>query len=90
MKLKGALQDLFSEHELNLLVRGFDVVGDMAITIIPPELEHREAAIGEAILSANKNIRVVAKRDGVYSGEYRTIPLTIIAGENRKETLHKE
>ena len=90
MKLKAALQDIFSEHELNLLVRGFDVVGDIAITIIPPELEHQETAIGEAILSANKNIKVVAKRDGVYSGEYRTIPLTIIAGENRKETVHKE
>lgn len=90
MKLKTALQDIFSEKELNLLVRGYDVVGDIAITIIPPELEHHETTIGEAILSINKNIKVVAKRDGVYSGEYRTIPLTIIAGERRKETIHKE
>jgi tRNA (guanine37-N1)-methyltransferase len=90
MKLKAALQDIFSEDELNLLVRGYDVVGDIAITIIPPELEYRQTVIGEAILASNKNIRVVAKRVGVYSGEYRTIPLTIIAGEDRKDTLHKD
>ena len=90
MKLKAALQDIFTEDELNLLVRGYDVVGDIAITIIPPELEYRQAVIGEAILACNKNIRVVAIRDGIYSGEFRTIPLTIIAGENRKDTVHKE
>jgi tRNA (guanine37-N1)-methyltransferase len=90
MKLKTVLQDIFSQEELNLLVRGYDVVGDIAITIIPPELEHHASVIGKAILSINKNIKVVAKRDGVYSGEYRTIPLTIIAGEERKETMHKE
>ena len=72
------------------MVRAYDVVGDIAITIIPPELETKEGIIGEAILAQQKNIRVVAKRNGIYSGEFRTIPLKIIAGEDRKETIHKE
>jgi len=90
MKLKQALKDKLLPDELDQLVRGYDVVGDIAITIIPPELHHHERLIGETILAINKNVRVVAKRDGLYDGEYRTIPLLIIAGENRKETMHKE
>jgi tRNA (guanine37-N1)-methyltransferase len=90
MKLKEALKNVLSERELRLLVRAYDVVGDIAITIIPPELEAKEGLIGAAILTQQKNIKVVAKRNGIYSGEFRTIPLKIIAGENRKETEHKE
>ena len=90
MRLKDLLKDKLSSAELSRLVQGYDLVGDMAITIIPPELSHRELFIGEAILATNKRIKVVAKRDGVYQGEHRTIPLTIIAGEKRKETVHSE
>ena len=90
MKLKDLLKDKLSSTELNRLVQGYDLVGDMAITIIPPELSHRQELIGEKILDTNKRINVVAKRDGFYQGEYRTVPLTIIAGEQRKETLHSE
>ena len=90
MKLKDALKNEFTEQELNLLVRGYDVVGDIAITIIPPELEAKESIIGNTILRLQKNVKVVAKRHGNYGGELRTIPLVIIAGENRKETEYKE
>ncbi len=90
MKLKDALKNELTEKELDLLVRAFDVVGDIAITIIPPELEAKESIIGNTILRLHKNIKVVAKRHGNYGGELRTIPLTIIAGENRKETEYKE
>lgn len=90
MNLKNLLDGLLSENELALLVKSFDVVGDIAITIIPPELSSREAVIGQAILASNKRIKVVAKRDGNYQGKYRTIALRIIAGENRLKTEHRE
>lgn len=90
MNLKSALKGTLSRDQLPLLVRGFDVVGDIAITIIPPELTPMEREIGKAILKSNKRLRVVAKRVGHYGGEFRTLPLQIIAGENRKETIHKE
>lgn len=88
--LKTYLRGKLGEEELQLLVRSYDVVGDIAIIIIPDELVHRQELIAESILANNRRIKVVAKRDGVYSGEFRTIPLTIIGGENRKETEHKE
>ncbi len=90
MKLKQALSGILNEDELNLLVGSYDMVGDIAITIIPPELETHQKVIGEAILSLNRRIKVVAKRAGVHQGEYRILPLTVIAGEDRKETEHKE
>lgn len=90
LDLKAYLHTILPEEELQHLVRSYDVVGDMAIIIIPDLLTHREELIGRAILANNKRIKVVARRDGNYSGEFRTIPLRIIAGENRKETVHRE
>lgn len=90
MKLKQQLKDFLSKEELAILVSGFDVVGDIGIIIVPDKLAHHETRIAEAVLGSNKNIRVVAKRDGVYGGEYRTIPLKILAGERRIETEVKE
>ncbi|SHO42611.1 class I SAM-dependent methyltransferase [Desulfopila aestuarii] len=90
VNLKEYLRDILPQEELDLVVRSYDVVGDMAVIIVPPELVHRERIIGEAILDNLKHIKVVAKRNGLYSGEFRTIPLEVIAGENRKETVHRE
>lgn len=90
MNLRQTLQVHFPEIAPDRLVGGFDRVGDIAVVIVPPELQSREREIGEIILALHKNIRVVAKRDGQYGGEYRTLPLAIIAGEQRLATLHRE
>ncbi len=90
MKLKEALASLLSENELQLLVRGYDVVGDIAIIIVPQGLEKREQVIAAAILANNPNIKVVAKRAAHYYGEFRTLPITIIGGEDRRETEVRE
>ena len=88
--LKTSLRGELTEDELKLLVRSYDMVGDIAVVIIPEELKHRQGVIAAAILANNRRINVVAKRAGVYGGEYRTIPLTVIGGEDRKETEHRE
>ncbi len=90
MNLKERLCSLLNEEEMRHLVTGYDVVGDIAITIVPPELHHRQYTIGSAILESNKNISTVARRDGIYQGDFRTIRLKVIGGENRVETTHKE
>jgi len=90
VNLKSYLQHVLPREELDLLIQSYDVIGDMAVIIVPPDLVHRQRIIGEAILENVKQVKVVAKRDGLYSGEFRTIPLEIIAGENRKETVHRE
>jgi tRNA (guanine37-N1)-methyltransferase len=90
MKLKEALQDILSPSELQALVGSFDVVGTVAIIIIPVQLEAKEGLIADAILATHRNIRTVAKRAGTYHGEFRTIDLAVIAGEDLGETVHRE
>ncbi len=88
--LKGALAGQLSPEELDRLVCSYDVVGDIAIIIVPDDLLAKKRRIGEAILALHRNIRVVARRAGHYGGEYRVMPLEIIGGEERRETLHRE
>lgn len=90
MGLKKILADSLSEKELGLLVRGYDLVGDIAVIIIPEELQPKQRLIAQAIFQINKRAKVVAKRAGNYGGEFRTIPIEVIAGEDRKVTIHRE
>ena len=86
MRLKQALRGVLTEEELQALVGSYDVVGDIAIIIVPEEIQEKEQLIARALLAGNPRIKVVAKRAGNYGGEFRTIPLTILAGEERKVT----
>lgn len=90
MRLKDALSQVLTEEEKQSFVGSYDVLGDIAIIIIPHHMQARENQIASAILAHNRRIKVVAKRAGTYGGEFRTIPLCIIAGENRKETMLRE
>ncbi len=90
MNLKRILKGILSQKELDLLVRGYDVVGDIAIIIIPADLSSKEKLIAAAVLQTNSRIKVVVKRLGNYGGEYRTLCYDVIGGEDRKETCHKE
>ena len=90
MQLRPILQACFPDIPPVRLPGGFDQVGDIAVVGIVPELEALEREIGKIILRLHKTIRVVAKRDGQYGGEYRTRPLRIIAGEERLTTIHRE
>lgn len=88
--LADALKDSLSSEELELVPRSFDTVGDIAIIEIDESLVNKEKIIGEALLNINKNLKVVAKKVGIHSGEFRTQKLKVIAGEKRKTTLYKE
>ena len=72
-----------------LLPSSFDIVGDVAMIKIPDELWDYRNAIGEALIKANRNIRVVFHDYGV-KGNFRIRDLEKIAGEGSSETIHKE
>ncbi|MBR9690495.1 class I SAM-dependent methyltransferase family protein [Candidatus Woesearchaeota archaeon] len=91
MKLKEMLKDELTKREIRLLPSSFDVVGDILIfTDFPKELEKKEKIIGEKVIENRKNINVVLKKTEKYANEFRTPVLSHIAGEKRKETIHKE
>lgn len=89
MNLKEALARKLTKNELGLLHRSFDVIGDIAIIDIPKELKRKEKVIANALLGFN-NLKTVLKKAGKVKGRLRTRKLVWIAGEKRRETIHKE
>jgi len=79
-----------SGEDLRKMVGSWDVVGDIAIVVIPEKLVMQERLIGEAILRSNRKLKVVARRKSTYGGEFRTTSLKILAGEHRTETETRE
>ena len=89
--LKYLLRDELSKKELSFVPSSFDVVGDILVfSEFPKELAKKEKLIGESILQNYRHIKTVLKKTRKYSGKYRTAKLKVIAGEKRKETVHKE
>lgn len=90
MDLRHILANKLSTKELLLLRTAYDVIGSIAIIEIPLELKKKEKIIGNAILQLRKEVKTVCKKVGIHKGKYRTQKLTVIAGENTKETVYKE
>ena len=88
--LKDALKGKLTAKQLSVLVRSFDSIGGIAIIEIPKELEKKQKLIAETLLNLHKNIKTVAKKEGIHKGVFRTQKLKIIAGERTKESEYKE
>jgi tRNA (guanine37-N1)-methyltransferase len=90
LNLQEQLSKFLSHEEMEKVVTSFDIIGDLVIAEIPEELVEKEKQIANAILQVHRSAKVVAKKTGAMSGEFRVRPLKVIAGENRTETLYKE
>lgn len=77
------------EKEAALLPRAFDVVGEIVLIRLPPELLHRKAIIGAALLEFVPGARLVGLDLGV-KGVERRRSLERLAGEGPWSTRHAE
>lgn len=84
------LEDKLPPHLLASLPHAMDFVGDITIIEIPPELNAYRGVIGEAVLKTHKNVRTVLAKAGAVSGTYRLREFSVVAGEPKTETVHKE
>ena len=75
---------------LDLAPRAFDIVGDIAIVELRPELWPYRRQVGSAIMALHKRVRLVLAKGGPVSGAFRLRPLTPIAGSGPTETAHRE
>jgi tRNA (guanine37-N1)-methyltransferase len=89
VSLKDSLGKKLTEKEMEFLGRSMDVIGSIAILEIPEELKSREKVIAEELLRIHKNIKTVLRK-GKHEGVFRTQKLAWLAGEDTKETIHKE
>ena len=93
--LKSRLSSVLTREELSHVKTSYDIMGDVAIIEIPDKLEHRELIIAKEIVHIHKHVRVVAKKVGAVSGDFRVRPLKIIlclrdAAQCNTETTLKE
>lgn len=88
--LREALAGKLSAREMDELVTSFDLLGDIAVVEIPDELCAKEKLIARALMAAHHNVKVVAKKTGGTSGEFRIRPVRVIAGEKRTHTIYRE
>jgi tRNA (guanine37-N1)-methyltransferase len=89
-KLKNLLKEKLSDEELDSLISSFDIVGDIAVLEIPPNLIKKEQLIANVIFQVHKNVKTVAKKTGATSGVFRIRPVEVIAGKNTTLTIHRE
>ncbi len=86
--LESVLAGRLSEDELKHL-RRYDVIGDIAIIQIPLELEHRVDDIVWGLRKVHPFLKVIARK-GFHEGAFRIRDYSIIWGEERLETVHRE
>lgn len=86
--LESVLAERLTPEELAHL-RRYDVVGDIAVTQIPPELEHRVDDIVWGLRKVHPFLKVIARK-GFHEGAFRIRDYSIIWGEHRLATVHKE
>lgn len=88
--LVEALHDKIPARLLPSLPHSFDIIGDIAIVELRPELTEFSSAIGEGVMQINPHLRLVLRKSGEVSGIFRTRKLVVIAGVGSTETVHKE
>ena len=71
------------------LPRSFDVIGDVVLIRLPPELDALAPSVGDALLRFVPHARIVGRDQGVHGPE-RVRSLTRIAGHGDWRTVHHE
>jgi tRNA (guanine37-N1)-methyltransferase len=89
MNLKEHLKGVIPAEKLNLLSNHFQVIGDIAIVSIPPELRGCKKEIASAITSRHRSIRTVLNKTSKLEGSKRVAGFEVLAGEGTV-TMHRE
>ena len=93
VKKKGVEEEFskfLSEEEMKIMPKSQEIVGDIMILEIPETLIKKEKEIAEIYLKFNKNIKTIVKKSAIHSGQFRTRKVEVLAGENKKDTVHLE
>ncbi len=87
---KDYLKGKIPQSNIESINRSFEIVGDIVIIELSDENQIYEKEIGNAFLEFNSNIKVVLKKSGIHSGEFRVQKMDFVCGEKRKETIYTE
>ncbi len=88
--LEKVLCGVVGDEMLKHVPSSFDLVGNIAIIKVPPELENYKFKIGEAISRLYKSVKTVLNVSKPTEGSYRLRKYEVIWGEETTQTIHKE
>ena len=89
-RLRETLSTVLSPKDLRTIYSSFDVVGDIAIFRLPRAASANAQTIAKAIMSVHRNVKAVLLQTSPVAGHLRLRRLTLVAGENKTNTVHKE
>ncbi len=87
---REVLFNTLPDELLEDLPHSYDIIGDIAVVNLRPELAKYDTDIAKAIIGVNKNVHVVLARAGAIHRVDRILPTRHLAGEKRTETIHRE
>lgn len=88
--LQEAMEGRVPHELMELVPTSYDVVGDIAVLRLPEELEEYGAEVGEALLAVHPSLETVLAKEAAVSGEFRTRQHRLLAGVDKRETVHRE
>lgn len=74
---------------LGFLPNSYDIIGEIVIIKLHPQLLEYKSEIGRSILEVSKGCKTVCLANSI-EGEYRSRPVEVIAGKKNTKTIHKE
>jgi len=89
MALRDQMKGTIPEPLLRLIPNRFEVIGDVAVVSITPQLDDYRTDIARVIVSKRKNIRAVLNKVTKLDGEKRVAGFEILSGSGT-ETIHRE
>jgi tRNA (guanine37-N1)-methyltransferase len=89
-RLRDKLSDTFPAETLSKIYNSFDIIGDIAIIKIPPSNIANAEKVAKQIMAVHRNIRTVLTPLTRMTGDFRVRELSLLAGESKTNTIHKE
>jgi tRNA (guanine37-N1)-methyltransferase len=89
MGLKDQLAEILPVEVLPYVSNHFEVIGDIAVLVVPAELEPWKQTIAQAILSRRKNITCILNKKAKVAGDSRIARYEVLRGETTV-TVHRE
>ncbi len=89
MGLKDELRDIIPNQALQCFSDHFNVIGNIAVLSLPPELSMYARTIAQTLISRRHNIRTVLNKTSPVNGCNRTACFEIIVGTDTVTTHHE-
>lgn len=87
---RDRLAERLSKKELEMVTKGYDLLGNIAIIDVPDELKSKEKWIAKLLLESHPGVKTVVAKAGAVTGQYRTRKFRHVYGVKTFTAAYKE